>query len=228
MTTHEEHTEFAGWSREWQSSGASTSSSEAEIREYVRKRGSVVRSFLFADLVIGAVMLPVLIFIAIVTDKPVERASMIALATITIGAVGFGWWNWRAVIGSSVATVSEFVDISLERLRRMRIAWRFAWLVLASEVIVFTIWIRDQFYSGASPAAESSERFAWSWLIGFSLAAAVGLVSFGRWLRRDEARFEVLRHDYSDVSSGDEKSSWIGRTRFRVAKKSRRPPEDAG
>ena len=201
MTTREDHIEFAEWSREWQSSGTSTSSSAAEIREYVRRRGSVVRSFLFADLAVGAVMLPVLLYIGIVTDQPVERASMIALATITIGAVAFGWWNWRRVIDSSAASISEFVDISLERLRRMRMAWRFAWLVLASEVIVFTISIRNQFYSGAAPAAEGSERFAWAWLTGFSLAAVVGLVYFGRWLRRDAARFDALRRDYRAAST---------------------------
>ena len=199
MTTHEERADFAEWSREWQSSDASPSSPAGEIREYVRQRGNVVRSFLVADLTIGAVMLPILIYIAIVTEKPVERASMLALATITIGAVGFGWWNWRGVIGASAANTSEFVKITFERLRRMRIAWRFAWLLLAGEVIVFTVWIRDRLYSAATPPA-GAERFAWAWLIAFSLAAAISLMYFGRWLERDAKRFAALRHDYSDES----------------------------
>jgi hypothetical protein len=184
MTTREDHRAFAEWSREWQTTGTSAPAPAAEIRDYVRRRGSVVRSFLVADLAIGAVMLPVLVFLAIRADQPVERVAMLALATITIGAVAFGWWNWRGIISSSAVSVSEYVALSLERLRRMRLAWRFAWVVLASEVIVFTIWIRDQPSAGV---------FAWAWLIGFSLAAAIGLVVFGRWLRRDAARFDALR-----------------------------------
>lgn len=224
MTTREEHSEFAEWSHEWRSIDAPMASSTVEIRDYVRKRGSVVKSFLFADLAIGAIMLPVLLFIALTTDNPVERLSMLALATITSGAVGFGWWNWRGVISSSTANVSEFIDLSIERLRRMRMAWRFAWLVLAGEVSVFTIWIRDQLYSVPAAPAEGAERFAWAWLFGFSLAAAAGLMSFGRWLKRDAARFETLRQDFSAASGNLAEPTQAGLAKLRSARKARRPP----
>ncbi|HEX4915696.1 MAG TPA: hypothetical protein VFV51_17180 [Vicinamibacterales bacterium] len=191
--------QFAEWSREWQSNGAAPPAAAQPIREYVRKRGNVVRSFLVADFAIGAVMLPVLVFLAVVAEQRVERAAMIALATITIGATAFGWWNWRGVIDSSAASVSEFVEISVERLRRMRLVWRFAWVVLASEVIVFTIWIRDQHSSRTATAG--SELFAWTWLTGFSLAAVIGLVWFGRWLKRDAERFDALRREYSPAQT---------------------------
>lgn len=100
------------------------------------------------------------------------------------------------MVASSAATAAVFVTLSLDRLRRMRIAWRFAWVVLVGEVAVFAIWIRDQLYSVPAPPGPGSELFAWAWLGGFSLAAAAGLVMVGRWLRRDAARFDALRQAY--------------------------------
>jgi len=61
--------------------------------------------------------------------------------------------------------------------------------------VVFSIWIWDRLYSGAGSPEPFAERFAWAWLGGFTLAAIVGLVLFGRWLNRDTARFEALRRE---------------------------------
>ena len=76
-------------------------------------------------------------------------------------------------------------------LRRLRLAWRIGWVVLAGEVVVFVIWIWDHLYSGARPHDVGAERFAWGWLAGFTLVAIVSMVWFGRWITRDAERFEA-------------------------------------
>ena len=77
------------------------------------------------------------------------------------------------MLRSSAASTAEYLAISAERLRRLRLAWRIGWLVLAGEVVVFVIWIWDHLYSGARPHDAGAERFAWGWLAGFTLVAIV-------------------------------------------------------
>ena len=97
-----------------------------------------------------------------------------------------------ALVGDHVA---EYVAMSAERLRRMRLAWRIGWVVLAGEVAVFTIWIWDHLYSGLRPHDAAAERFAWGWLSGMTMPRVVGLLYFGRWIRRDTERFDALRRE---------------------------------
>jgi hypothetical protein len=179
---------------DWQAAPYDQASAE-QIRRYVAKRTGLLWSFAVADVVIGAIALPVLVYIATTTERDAERLAMAGLASITVAAIVFGWWNRRGVWRASATSVADYVAISVERLRRMRMAWRIAWVVLAAEAIVFTYWIRDLLYFNDAPPAVDAERFAWGWLGGFTLAAVVYLVWFGRWLNRDEARFEALRRD---------------------------------
>jgi hypothetical protein len=120
---------------------------------------------------------------------------MLALASITVAAVMLGWWNRRGVLRSSATTIADYVAISAERLRRMRMAWRLGWMVLAAQVFFFTIWIWDRLYSGARTVSPGEARFAWSWLSLFTLLAVGALVMFGRWLRRDAERFDELKRE---------------------------------
>jgi hypothetical protein len=107
----------------------------------------------------------------------------------------FGWWNRRGVLRSSATTTAEYVAVSAERLRRMRMALRIGWMVLVAEVAVYTIWIWDRLYAGGRVALPSEERFAWSWLSGFTAVAVVSLIAFGRWLNRDAERLEAIRRE---------------------------------
>ena len=186
--------EFQQWTKEWQATPRDVTTEE-QIRHYVKRRSGLLWSFMVSDFVIGAIALPILVYFSVVARNEVERLSMISLISITIAAIGFGWWNWRGVLRWSAASTAEYLAISAERLRRLRLAWRTGWIVLTGEVLVFVIWIRDRLYSGGGPHDLAAERLAWGWLAGFTLVAIVSLVWFGRWIRRDAARFERLRQE---------------------------------
>jgi hypothetical protein len=145
--------------------------------------------------VIAGAAIPVLVYIAVTTEQDVERLAMLSMITITVAAVVFGWWNRRGVLRSSATTVAEYVAISAERLRRMRAALTIGWLMLAAEVVIFSIWSWNRLYSGPAPPDAGVERFMWLWLAGLTLAAMIGLLYCGRWLTRDTARFESLRRE---------------------------------
>lgn len=182
------------WARDWQAAPYDIESAE-QIRHYVSQRTGLFWSFAVADFVIGGLTLPVLVYLGAYSEEIAERFAMIGLASITVAAVMFGWWNRRGVLLSSATTIAEYVAISSERLRRMRMAWRIGWIVLAAEIVAFSIWIWSRLYSGPVPPPAGAERFAWLWLGGFTLAAIVGLVWFGRWINRDAARFEQLKRE---------------------------------
>lgn len=224
MTTTDEQHDFLQWTEAWQAGGERDGSTEDEIRQYVRRRSRFVLSFLITDLVIGGIALPVLIYLSVATDSDVQRFSMLMLASLTIAAVGFGWWNWSGVLNTSATTIAAHLDISAERLRRMRLASRIAWLVLVAEVAIFTFWIQDRLYRGPGPVDPGSVRFAWAWLAGFTLAAIAGLLKFGRWLRRDAERLETLCRDYTDASTSVGESTRISSPGSRLKRKPRRPP----
>ena len=190
-----EDRDFSRWTAEWQSAPAHDETTVEEIRRYVQRRTGLLWSFAVADFVIAGITLPVLLYLAWVTEEDVERLAMLGLASIVVAAVCFGWWNWRGVLRSSATSVAEYVAISTERLRRIRLAWRIGWVVLVAQVIVFTIWIWDHLYSGAQPMSPAAARFAWGWLGGFTAAAIIGLIAMGRWISRDAERFERLRRE---------------------------------
>ena len=186
--------ELKKWAADWQAAEPNVESAE-QISHYVKKRTGLIWSFMVADFVIGGIALPILAYVGWMSESDIERFAMLGLASITVAAIGFGWWNWRGVLRSSATSVTEYIAISAERIRRIRMAWRIGWVVLAAEVILFSIWLWDMFYSGARPHGPGAERFGWTWLGGFTLLAIVALLYFGRWIRRDAERFEALRRE---------------------------------
>jgi len=217
------------WTADWQAAPYDVESAE-QIRHYVKQRTGLLFSFAIADVVVGGVALPVLVYLAMTSRSDVETLSMATLASITVAAVIFGWWNRRGVLRSSATTITEYVAISAERIRRMQVAWRIGWIVLAAEVIVFSVWIWDRLYSGTRSSGPGEERFAWSWLGIFTLVAIVSLRKFGRWLDRDAERFASLRrelegdYDSSAASTSVGDSARITSRGLRDKRKPRRPP----
>lgn len=195
MTKSDEYLDFQRWSRDWQAGSTRDVSTDEQIRHYVKRRSGLVWWFLASDFIVAGIALPVLAYLGVAAETRAELLAMLSLASITIGAVGFGWWNWRGVLRASAANVSEYIAISEERLRRMRMAWRIAWLVLAAQVAVYVLWIPGHLHAGGTPPTPGQLRFAWAWLAGLSLAAVFGLLWFGRWLQRDAARFAALRRE---------------------------------
>jgi hypothetical protein len=193
MTANDDR-DLKEWAGDWQAAPYNEESAE-QIRHYVQRRSGLLWSFAVVDFVIAGVALPVLVYLGVSTEQDTERLAMISLISITIAAVMFGWWNRRGVLRSSATTIAEYVAISAERLRRMRMAWRIGWVVLVAEMIVFTIWTWNRLYSGPLAPDAGIERFAWLWLAGFGIAAVIGLLYFGRWLKRDAGRFDALRRE---------------------------------
>ena len=227
--TSERDQDLKSWAEDWQAAPYNVESAE-QIRHYVKRRSGLFWSFAVADFVIGGLALPVLLYLAIVTKSDVERMAMLALASITVAAVMFGWWNRRGVLRSSATTIADYVAISAERLRRMRTALRIGWLILVGEVIFFVIWVWDRLYSGARTISPGEERFAWAWLGLFTLLGVVGLLKFGRWLDGDSERFETLRRELEGDYASSAASTSVGdNTRIkspgaRAMRKPRRPP----
>lgn len=189
--------ELKKWAADWQAAPPDIESAE-RIRHYVKRRGALLWWWFIIDFVVAGVALPILFYLGWMAEAAVERFAMLGLASITIATACFGWWNWRGVIRSSATSVSEYMAISAERLRRMRLAWRIGWLVLSAQVAVFTIWIWEKLYSGRLPYNAGAERFAWSMLVGMTIAALFGLIIYGRWIRRDTKRFAALRREFEN------------------------------
>jgi hypothetical protein len=195
MTSQQEQHDFLKWSQDWQAGAERDSATEEQIRHYVAKRGGFIYSMVLGDFIVGAIALPVLLYIGVMSSNDLERFAMFGLAYVTVAAVCFGWWNWRSVLRASANSVSEYVAISNERIRRMRLALRVGWMVLVAQVVLYSIWIPNHMHPGNVPPSAGQLRFAWTWLAGFTGAAAIGLIYFSRWLDRDAARFERLRRD---------------------------------
>lgn len=197
MTAHTDP-ELQQWTSDWQADDGGTVDAAEAIHGYVRRRGSFLAAWIITDFAIGGLALPVLAYLGWVATDAAERMAMSTLASITIGAMWFAWWNWRGVLESSARTTADFVAISAERLRRMRQAWLIGWLLLIVEVIVFTVWIWNHLYDSGALHTAAAERLAWGWLAGVTLTAAAALVTGGWWLRRDRARIEAMRRDLED------------------------------
>jgi hypothetical protein len=183
------------WQQDWQAGQPHGITTEEQIRQYVKRRGGLIRSFVVGDFVIGGIALPVLAYLGLYAHSDVDRIAMFSLGYMTIAVVGFSWWNWRGVLRASAATTAEYVAISAERLRRMRLAWRVALAVLFAEVVILTPWTWSHLYSGARAHGRCAEVFAWAWLSGVTLAAVVALAWCRRWLNRDAERFAELRRE---------------------------------
>lgn len=182
------------WTDDWQAAPYDVESAE-QIGHYVKQRTGLLWSFAIADFVIGGLAVPVLVYRGVTSPSGAERFAMWSLAWITVAAIIFGWWNRRGVLRARATTVAEYVAISAERLRRMRLALRIGWFLLVAQDIAFSFWIWNRVYSGAQAFSIDAERFAWSWLAGMTIAAVIGMLYFGRWIRRDEERFEALRRE---------------------------------
>jgi hypothetical protein len=195
MNRQHQDADFARWTSEWQSSTPDPDPTVEEMLRYIRRRERLMRSFFIADSVIVAVALPVVAYFAWRATGVVERAAMVALLAVIVGAACFGWWNWRGVWHSPATTTTAFVALAAARLHRMRIAVRAAWILLAVEMAIFVVWVWSRLYAEGRRPDPAEERFAWLWLAGFSVVFAIALLRFSRWLRRDRAKFEALREE---------------------------------
>lgn len=184
--------DLTAWTADWQA-GVDTPGAAPAIHAYVVRRSRLIRRWMWGELAVAVVALPVLGFVAWSTQSAVERTVMFLLGVITVGAVVLSRWNWRGMRETSAGTTADFIELSLARIQRVRQAVWMGWGILVAEVAVFTLWIVDRFAGGG--VGRGSETFAWTWLATITAIAIVHLVWLSRWVERDAARFEALRRD---------------------------------
>jgi hypothetical protein len=180
------------WTADWQA-GVDTPGPAPAIHDYVVQRSRFIRLWMWGELAVAVVALPVLGVIAWMTENPVERTVMLLLSVITVGAVALSRWNWRGMRDTASGTTVDFLELSLARIQRLRQAVWLGWGILVAEVALFTVWIVDRFAGRGSGLG--SETFAWTWLSTVTVIAIVHLLWLSRWVDRDAARFEALRRD---------------------------------
>jgi hypothetical protein len=186
--------ELRQWTSDWQAGEEPDASTDA-IRLYAQGRRGFMWAWMLSELTVGAIALPLLVYMGWMAVDQVERWSMFLLALITIAAMCAGWWNWRGSLLASAKTTAEYVAVSAERLRRMRQAWRIGWVVLAAQVAVFSVWIWNMLYAGTRDYTPFAERFSWVWLAFMSLSAVGFLLWIDRVIRRDEQKFAELKRE---------------------------------
>jgi hypothetical protein len=186
--------ELKEWASDWQA-GRDPATPEEAVRQYTKRRGNFLVAWMICEFVIGGIALPLLAYMGWSATNEVERLTMTALASLTFGLMWFGVWNWSGVVDSSALATTEFVALSVRRLQHMRQALQIGWVLLAAEVVLFSIWIWNLLYGGGRSHTEAAERFAWGWLAGVTTIAVVCLIAGGRWVARDTARLEVLRRE---------------------------------
>lgn len=185
--------ELKEWASDWQTGHEQATPGDA-VRQYTRRRGRFLAAWMVSEIGIGGIALPLLAYVGWAATDSAERLALTAFTSLTIGTMWFSAGSWSGVIDSSARTTTEFVALSVRRLHHMRQAWQIGWGLLATEVIVFSIWIWNHFLGGGSHT-EAAERFAWGWLAGVTAIAVVYLIASGRGIAREAARFESLRRD---------------------------------
>jgi hypothetical protein len=185
--------ELQEWSSDWKSD-ADREYSEAAIRLYAQGRNRFMWTWILLELTIGGIALPILGYLGWMATDQMERNAMWMLAGFTVAVMGMGWWNWRGSLLASVKTTAEYVAVSAERLRRMRQAWRIGWIVLAGQIVMFSVWIWRRLYV-VTEASGGSKLFAWGWLLFMTLLAVAFLVWMDGSIRRDTDKFEALKRE---------------------------------
>jgi hypothetical protein len=178
---------------DWQAIDAPGPAPEA-IRRYVRARSRLLRVWMAGELLLGAVVFPVLVYLAWTARDLGDRIAMSALAALTVAAVWIAAWNWHGVLCADAETTSAFVALSIRRLGRVGQAYRVGWLVLVFEVVILGLWIWSRFGTSASAAS----MFAWGLLTVMTAGATVFLLALRRWIVREQDRFEAVRRELSE------------------------------
>lgn len=192
MTPDTEH-DLDRLAADWQAVHAPGPAPDA-IQRYVRSRTRALRVWASGELLVGAVALGALITLAITTANPSDRLAMISLAIVVIASGAVSWLNWRGLMHATVRSTSEFVELSLLRLRRMRRAYAAGWVLLGAEVAVLSTWIVHRSFSGDVRSAV----FSWGLLACMTALAVVFLFGFRRWIARDERHLVELRREFEE------------------------------
>lgn len=182
------------WIRDWQQTTPGPRPAPETLARLVRRRSMQLRVWIIGEWVVGLVGLIAVSYLALTMRDPIERTAMAMLAAICVGALAFGWVNWRGAFDGVGASTTAYLDLSMRRLDRIRRALVAGWILLTAELAVMTpwIWYRRALLPAPAPV------WPWVLLIVMCGSAAVGMVLAGRWLRRETVMVERLLAEHDD------------------------------
>jgi hypothetical protein len=190
------------WTEDWLATAtAEADAATDQVRDFVRRRSLWIKVWIATDAIIGAGFLGFFLHRIVTYSDPLERLAMGMLALITIGAVLFGWWNWRGAIRATGESTATFLDLSADRSRRLLRSIRAGWVLLLLQAAVFTPWVWHRLYGDGQVPTRGQELFGWGWLSGVLGAAAVGLYALRAWAIRDARALDHLRRELDDPPS---------------------------
>jgi hypothetical protein len=192
--------EWRTWSEEWLATGEPEASA-VQIREYVRRRSRWIRIWIAADTIVGVPVLAFLLHRVVTHPDVLEKVAMGMLALITIGAVAFSWWNWRGAIRATSESTATFLNLSVDRSRRLLRSIRAGWIMLVLQAVVFTPWVWHRLYGDGRVPSPGQELFGWGLLAGLLGTAALALHALHAWAIRDAEALADLGRELADPPS---------------------------
>lgn len=186
--------ELQEWIDAWQADAGDRVDPDT-IRAHVRRRSVQLGLWLAGEIVVAGLAMALVIGAALATTDPVDRLAMALLTVIVAGALALSWWNWRGTVRATAKTTSEYVQLSVERWRRLRRAIVLGWYLLGAEVLVLAPWVWHRLYGGPTPPSADAERFGWGLLLALTTLAALLLGALHVWARREGERVATLERE---------------------------------
>lgn len=190
MTTpRDADADLQAWRQDWTTTAEPVEAPE-RLRRHVRRRSRLIRAWIAGDTVVGLAALAFVGWVAVTVPDPVNRTAMALLAAITVGALGFAWWNWFGTPRPVAETTATFLAVAADRCRQIGRAVRAAWIILAVEAVVFVPFVA---WNAGPPRANPG---AWLFLAAMLGVGAAGCYLLARWSRREarivgELRLEI-------------------------------------
>jgi hypothetical protein len=181
----------------WRAPAGAPAGPPAAICRHVRRRSRLLWASLAAEALVVIAIAPVLFQTAIAGDA-FEKVAMASLAAISLGAIGFSWWNWHDAIRASGESTSAFLELSRRRVTKLARAVSAGWVVLGAEVVVFIPWIANRLFGGPEPASLRAQVFSWGLLALMTTLGVAALVALARWAERERASLDALRRELDD------------------------------
>lgn len=131
---------------------------------------------------------------------PLEITTAIAVWALSVVAMGFTLWNRRGTWRPEAETARAFLKLSHKRCVRKLIGVRYAWRILAVEIVLFVPWIAWVIDSKPAKKAQAPGIYfvSYGYLVGILLLTALFLHWYSRRTRRELAAMETMLAEAKD------------------------------
>lgn len=184
MTPNDDR-EWQELARDWQT-GGEPPRIPSDVRRRVQRFSLGLYALTAAEILFLGALLVFFTRLAWIRPEPVELVTAAMVWTLGLAAMGFTLQNRRGTWRPAGGSTRDFVELSHKRcVHRLR-GVRFAWRLLAAEVLFFLPWIAWVIASNPEKLARAPGIYFTSY--GF-LAAMVGVMAIGlEWYRRRTER----------------------------------------